>query len=233
MLPPKLPPAATPRLPRAAPLYRSEHTPPEVSLSDGVEQALEISDGLQCWQGPPDTPPAGRPPTHGLDLARQWPRLYPALRSRAARLMARERDGHTLSPTALVNEARLQLGRGPRPVHDEAHGLALATRAMRHVLVNHAKARAAAKRPGQAAHLTLSLAEHVPAHRAGPDELLALDQALRQLASEDARAARVAELKASGGLQVPEIARAGRERSHRQARLGVCPRSPGPIADLT
>lgn len=205
-------------------------TQPGVRHSSGAELLPEIADWLDRWQGPaPATaahttpadgtgaspaPDAGAPlPTlpgtgAGMDLAQQWEQLYPALRRTAMRLMASERSGHTLSPTALVNEAWLKLGARDRPVQNQPHALALATRAMRHVLVNHAQARLAAKRPGPAAHFTLSLAEQVPAHQARPDELLSLDQALRQLADEDHRAAQVAELKAFGGLAVHEIANA-------------------------
>jgi RNA polymerase sigma factor (TIGR02999 family) len=164
----------------------------------------DIEDLRARWQA---TAGAGVSPA-GLSLAAAWPQLYPELRRLAARLMASERDSHTLSPTALVHEAWMKLGAGAPgvQVNDRHHFMALACRAMRHILVNYAQARLADKRRGHAVHETLSAAESVAVSAAQPDELLALDQALRTLAREDARAAQVAELRAFGGLEVQEIA---------------------------
>ncbi len=158
----------------------------------------------------PDQPaglPLGGP---GFDVAAHWPLLYAELRRLAARMMAQERSGHTLSPTALVHEAWLKLSSGERPLRlcDRSHFMALSARAMRHILVNHANARRAAKRQGDAPHVTVSLAEAAPGSAAGPEELLAVDQALSQLAAEDPRAAQVAEMKVFAGLEVGEIAAA-------------------------
>lgn len=146
----------------------------------------------------------------GFDAAAHWPLVYAELQRMAARLMAQERAGHTLSPTGLVHEAWLKLGAGAAGLRlaDRGHFLALAARAMRHILVNHAHARHADKRRGNAPHVSLSLAEALPAAQSGPEEVLALDQALARLAAEDGRAAQVAELKVFAGLLIPEIAEA-------------------------
>lgn len=126
----------------------------------------------------------------------------------AGRLMAQERTGHTLSPTGLVHEAWIKLGVGAAglQVADRGHFMSLAARAMRHILINHAHARRADKRRGEVQHVSLSLADALPSAQVGPEEVLALDQALARLAAEDARAAQVAELKVFAGLLIPEIA---------------------------
>jgi RNA polymerase sigma-70 factor, ECF subfamily len=143
-------------------------------------------------------------------LDQLWPQAYSELRRIAARLMSRERPEHTLSPTALVHELWLNLAgaKCPPQVQDRQHFVALAARAMRHILVNHANARLADKRGSGAVHLTLSASDDTASSTAGPGELLAVHQALNALAAVDARAAQVAELKVFGGLEVPEIAQA-------------------------
>jgi RNA polymerase sigma factor (TIGR02999 family) len=140
-------------------------------------------------------------------LLMQWPEAYAELRRIAGRLMSRERPDHTLAATALVHEAWLKLaGPGQMPVvADRAHFFALAARAMRHILVNHAQAKKADKRGGGVAHLTLAEAEGVAAG-SDPTSVLAVDQALKLLANVDPRAAEVAELKVFGGLENAEIA---------------------------
>ena len=139
-----------------------------------------------------------------------WPDAYGELRRIAARLMSQERGNHTLTPTALVHEVWLSLANAKRPaaVNDRLHFVALAVRAMRHILVNHAHARLADKRGSGAQHLTLSQFDELQSMHSGPADLLAVSQALDALAAVDARAAQVAELKVFGGLEVPEIASA-------------------------
>jgi RNA polymerase sigma factor (TIGR02999 family) len=158
----------------------------------------------------PDQPSGVLTGEPGFDVSAQWPLLYAELHRMAARLMSQERSGHTLSPTGLVHEAWLKLSAGERPLQlaDRSHFMALSARAMRRILVNHALARRAAKRQGDVPHLTVSLAEAAPSPAAGPEELLAIDQALSQLAAEDPRAAQVAEMKVFAGLDVGEIASA-------------------------
>jgi RNA polymerase sigma factor (TIGR02999 family) len=132
-------------------------------------------------------------------------RLYPELHSLARSLMAREREGHTLQPTALVNEAWLRLVDVDLVnLQGRAHFFGIAARCMRQVLVDHARGKAAEKRGGGWERITLDagiVAGEDPAF-----ELIALDQALTRFEALDARAARVAEMRLFAGMTVPEIA---------------------------
>ncbi len=140
-------------------------------------------------------------------LAAAWPLVYEELRGVAGRLMARERPGHTITPTALIHEAWLKLDGRPGAFGDRAHFFALASRVMRHLLVDHAQARQAAKRGDGDLPLTLSAAEFVgDGGRGDPAEVLAVHQALERLAAEDPRCAQVIELRGFGGLGLEEIA---------------------------
>jgi RNA polymerase sigma factor (TIGR02999 family) len=126
----------------------------------------------------------------------------------ASREMRRERPGHTLQPTALVNEAYLRLlgGAGGAPAwNDRTHFLSAAARAMRNVLVDHARARNAQKR-GSGLRVTLD-DELRGAGDPGLD-FLELNDALERLAAEEPRWARVVELRYFGGLELAEIAQA-------------------------
>jgi RNA polymerase sigma factor (TIGR02999 family) len=117
--------------------------------------------------------------------------------------MRRERRGHTLQPSGLVNEAYLRLAASPDlDWHDRAHFFAIAARVMRQVLVDHARRRMAAKREG--CLVTLDDAE--AGAPAGTPELLDLESALKELADLDPRQARVVELRFFGGLDVEETA---------------------------
>jgi len=131
--------------------------------------------------------------------------MYPELRALAGRLMRRERDGHTLQPTAVVHEAFLRLV-DQRAVdwRDRAHFVGIAARIMRQVLVDHARRRDTAKRGSGAGRVTLDEAA-LPAIDAAFD-LLALDQVLTRFAELDPRRAHVAELRVFGGLTTKEIA---------------------------
>jgi RNA polymerase sigma factor (TIGR02999 family) len=127
--------------------------------------------------------------------------LYRELRAVAAAQLRRERAGHTLQPTALVHEALLRLG-GAREC-DRAQEIARAATAMRRILVEHARRGAARKRAGR--RVTLSSGMLV---ERGPDlDLLALDDALSELARREPRAASVIELRFFGGLEVEDVAR--------------------------
>ncbi len=140
--------------------------------------------------------------------------LYADLRRLASRMMAAERAGHTLDPTALVHEAYLRLaGIDHIAADNRAHFVALAARVMRQVLVDHARARGAAKRGGNAARLTLSAASDV----ARPPELdvVDLDRALDELEAIDPERCRLVELRWLAGLTTDEAA----------AVLGMSPRT--------
>jgi RNA polymerase sigma factor (TIGR02999 family) len=137
-------------------------------------------------------------------LADAFPRAYDDLRSLAEHLLRRRR-GAPLHTTSLVHETWLRLARGgSSPVRDDEHLLALAARAMRCVLVDHARRRAALKRGGP--HALADAGE-----LAGRDPLpgldcVALHEALERLAALDERKARVVELRFFGGLEIEEIA---------------------------
>lgn len=137
---------------------------------------------------------------------RLLPVVYRELHRLAAGYLSRERRGHTLQATALVNEAWLRLAGQGTTWQGRAHFLGIAAQAMRRVLVDHARRRAAAKREGEAARITL--ADDVPdAAREGVD-LVLLDDALARLAALDARQARVVEMRFFAGLDVAETAAA-------------------------
>jgi RNA polymerase sigma factor (TIGR02999 family) len=128
--------------------------------------------------------------------------LYGELRTLAARRMRAEARSHTLQPTALVHEAYLRLMRGPEVINDRQHFFALAARAMRHVLVDHARQKRSDKRGGRWQRVTL---EGAPGLDAVDVDLLALDEALSDLATLDARAAKVVELRFFGGYSDKEV----------------------------
>jgi len=131
------------------------------------------------------------------------PLLYAAMRRLAERHLERERNGHTLTPTALVNEAWLRLVDQTRvQVNDRTHFLALVSRTMRHILVDHARRRLAGKRmPPPPRSFDLAAA-------ANADEwavmLITLDDALARLAQVDQRLFRVVECRFFGGLTEEE-----------------------------
>jgi RNA polymerase sigma-70 factor, ECF subfamily len=133
--------------------------------------------------------------------------LYPDLRAIAQRHLRRERPDHTLAPTALVHEAYLRLmHRSEVPWREPERFRAFISRAMRWILVDHARRRSADKRGGGIGPVTLQVDYGAP-HQEPPD-LLALDEALQQLGLLDARLERVVECRFFGGLSVDETARA-------------------------
>jgi RNA polymerase sigma factor (TIGR02999 family) len=131
--------------------------------------------------------------------------VYRELRIRAGRHMRSERPDHTLQPTALVHEAFLRLTHKDRiDWQSRAHFYAVASGEMRRILVDHARNRGAAKRGGPMEKIALEDAAVYCVSR--PEELLALDEALRQLTEWAPRAARVVEMLFFGGLTETEIA---------------------------
>jgi RNA polymerase sigma factor (TIGR02999 family) len=133
------------------------------------------------------------------------PLVESELRRLAGAYMARERPGHTLQPTALVNEAFLRLvdAQGVR-WHGRAHFFGIAARLMRRVLVDHARARGFQKRGGGAQAVPLETT--ILVSRAPDIDLLDLDRALDALAEVDERKARVVEMRFFGGMTVEETA---------------------------
>jgi RNA polymerase sigma factor (TIGR02999 family) len=136
-----------------------------------------------------------------------YPRVYAELKAIAQSRLRAERQGHTLSATALVHEAYLKLVRQSEvDWQNRGHFFSIAARAMRRVLLDYAIARKAAKRGGGAAVVTLD-AESA-AHESSVDEVIAIDEALTALAELDARQAQVVALRFFGELKLTEIAEA-------------------------
>ncbi|MGA9056789.1 MAG: sigma-70 family RNA polymerase sigma factor [Terriglobia bacterium] len=136
-------------------------------------------------------------------LDRLMPLVYAQLRQAAHRYMARERHGHTLQSTALVNEVYVRLAKAREMRwQDRVHFFAISAQMMRRILTDHARARQYAKRGGGAQVVSLDEAPEVsPKPRA---DLVALDDALNHLAAVDERKSRVVELRYFGGLSVEE-----------------------------
>ena len=138
-------------------------------------------------------------------LDRLIPLVERELHQLAHRYLSRERPGHTLQTTALVNEAYLRLVDQRRTrFESRTHFFAIAAQIMRRILVNHARDRAAEKRGGGVRKVSLDDAAVLSDERA--EELVALDEALDTLAELDGRKARVVELRYFGGLSVEETA---------------------------
>lgn len=134
------------------------------------------------------------------------PVVYAELHRQAANYLRCERMGHTLQPTALINEAYIKLI-DQRAVNwqNRAHFFGIASQAMRRILVDHAKARHRGKRGGNAENLPIDAAELVTATAGGVD-VIALDAALGRLAELDERQARIVELRFFSGMSVEETA---------------------------
>lgn len=133
------------------------------------------------------------------------PLVYDELRRRAAGQLRRDRRGHTLQPTALVHEAYLRL-LGQRDVdwQSRTHFFALASRMMRRVLVDHARARSAAKRPDEA--MRVAFTGDVAIFDPRGCDLLMLDEALSELTILDQRQGSIVEMCYFGGLTEEEVA---------------------------
>jgi RNA polymerase sigma-70 factor (ECF subfamily) len=140
-------------------------------------------------------------------LARLTPIVYDELHRLAGRYMRRERTGHTLQTTALLNEAYLRLVDSSRVRwQSRAHFYAVAAQLMRRVLVDFARSRRYKKRGGDWHQVTLS--EGIPVAAHGEADVVAIDDALEQLGRLDPRKARVVELRFFGGLSLEETAEA-------------------------
>jgi RNA polymerase sigma-70 factor, ECF subfamily len=138
-------------------------------------------------------------------LHRLMPLVYVELHRMASRYMSRQNAGHTLQPMALINEAYVRLASGDgREWVNRAHFFSVAAKSMRHVLVDHARARRATKR-GSGTPL-LSLDEAIVISDERTVEIIALDDALSALAELNQRQSDVVELRYFGGLTVEETA---------------------------
>jgi RNA polymerase sigma factor (TIGR02999 family) len=157
-----------------------------------LDRAVDVSRLLQAW---------GR----GDLQARDELVIYRELRRRAAAYLRRERQDHTLQPTALVHEAYLRLlGQQRVRWQDRAHFFGIAAQMMRRVLVDHARTHRAAKRP--AAVLRVAFDDQLATVQPRECELLLIDQALEDLARIDPRQAQIVELRYFGGLSEEEVA---------------------------
>jgi RNA polymerase sigma factor (TIGR02999 family) len=149
---------------------------------------------LQCWS---DGDQAA--------LEELTPLVYRELHRLAKRYMAREREGHTLQTSALVNEAFIRLTDWKNVRwQNRAHFFAISARLMRHILVDFARSRNSSKRIGAALRTPIDEAVYVSRERR--EDLVALDDALNTLAGLDERQSRVVELRFFGGLSLEEIA---------------------------
>lgn len=138
-------------------------------------------------------------------LDKLMPLIYDELHRMARRYMRRERTGHTLQTSALVNEAYLRLA-GQRNIEwqSRAHFFAVAAQVMRRLLVDYARGRKYTKRGGDRLQVTLD--ETAGAFEGQPAEVLALHEALEKLAAVDQRKSRLVELRYFGGMSVEETA---------------------------
>jgi RNA polymerase sigma factor (TIGR02999 family) len=145
--------------------------------------------------------------TAGDEVARDRliPLVYAELRAIARRQLSRERADHTLTPTALVHEAYLKLAKLDRiEWQNRAHFFAIAARSMRNLLVDHAQRRNRQKRGGGVPNVPLEEALGLPG--VDPDQVLALDSALKALEERNERHARIVEMRFFAGLTIEETA---------------------------
>ena len=140
-----------------------------------------------------------------LALEELMPLVYDELRRMARRCMRSQPAGHTMQATELIHEAYLKIAGGAgRDWQNRSHFYGVAARAMRQILVDHARSRATQKRGGWQDRVTLS--DNLDLSGSGSKEIVALDDALKTLEKIDERRSRVVELKFFGGLKVDEIA---------------------------
>lgn len=141
-------------------------------------------------------------------LNKLLPHVYEELHRQAHRCLRRERIGHSLQTTDLINEAYLKLaGHAEVQWENRTHFFAFSAQLMRHILVDYARTKGRAKRGGDALRLSLSKAGQVVAKEPAVD-LLALDEALTRLAAIDEQQSRVVELRYFSGLDIEETAAA-------------------------
>lgn len=160
-----------------------------------AENPQEISRILQEWSD------GGQEASEKL-----MPLVYDELRRQASRYLRRERQGHTLQTTALINETYLKLiGQQNVNWQNRAHFFGVAAQAMKRILVDYAKTRHREKRGGAAENMPLDEARFVISSEKSVD-LIALDEALARLAEFDARQARIVEFKFFAGFTNEETA---------------------------
>ena len=160
-----------------------------------MQNAPEITQLLKDWSEGNQTA-----------LDKLMPLVYDELRRQASRYLRNERQGHTLQTTALIHEAYLKLiGINQIEWQNRNHFFAIASTAMRRILVDYARERKRDKRGGVAENLPLDEGLQISANEKSVD-LIALDEALNRLAKLDERQTKVVELKYFSGLSIDEIA---------------------------
>ena len=165
-------------------------------MSEHSPEAAEITILLRKWR---------EGDSQAFDQVTQY--VYDDLRRRAAAYMRHERIGHTLQTTGLVHEAFIKLiDKQEIEWEDRNHFLAVAAQAMRRILVDHARTRKRAKRGGKNEDLPLDAVTHVASADNTNVDLIALDEALNNLATFDERQAQIVELKYFGGMTLDETA---------------------------
>ena len=167
-------------------------------MERSVDQRPEITLWLQEWSSGKE---------NALDAL--MPIVYAELHRQASSYLRRERIGHTLQASALINEAYLKLI-DQRGVNwkNRAHFFGIAAQAMRRILVDHARARHRNKRGGNAEDLPLEAAEYAESPTGKRLDLVELDEALTRLARLDERQSRIVELRFFSGMSVEETAEA-------------------------
>jgi RNA polymerase sigma factor (TIGR02999 family) len=169
---------------------------PNKGLIVGGDSSKDITELLLSWKS-----------GNQAALDELMPLVYQELKGLAASYLRRERPDHTLQATALVNEAYVRLVDSPTVSwQNRAHFFGIAARIMRQILVNHALKRNAAKRGGFAHKLSLDEAVSFADQR--EVDLIALDDALKQLETIDPQKSRIIELRFFGGLSIAETAEA-------------------------
>jgi RNA polymerase sigma factor (TIGR02999 family) len=145
--------------------------------------------------------------SEGNEFAKEqlFPLVYEELRQMARRYLRRQPAGHTFQTTELIHEAYLKLAHQDGKIwQNRAHFFGVAAQAMRHILVDYARSKQSQKRGGWQERVTLN--DNAVVSTENSDEIVALDNALKQLATMDERKSRVVELKFFGGLNIEEIA---------------------------
>lgn len=162
-------------------------------------------DGSDAARGQTDSRPAHHSHAWTPCVEAWFPSIYDCLHDLAERRLQRESVDHTLQPTALVHEAYVRLAEADhRNWKNQAHFFAVAAQTLRHVLVDHARRKASAKRGGHLSRVALDTASQ----SVDDDtvDILALDEALTELAANHERASRVVELRYFSGMTVNEAA---------------------------
>jgi RNA polymerase sigma-70 factor (ECF subfamily) len=165
-------------------------------MGEGRGSPVALTGILKAWSG-----------GDAEALERLTPIVYAELHRLARISMSREREGHLMQPSALVNEAFVRLiGGAPIEWESRNHFFAVSATMMRQILIDFARAQIAQKRGDGAPHVDLSQAMEVPERVPQPMDFLDLDAALNDLAALAPRQARVVELRYFGGLENTEIA---------------------------